>query len=196
MLNIGITGGIGSGKTTVARVIETLGYPVYFSDPAAARLVNEDAAVRTALVDRFGREVYSPDGRLDKERFAALIFNDPLALAAANGIIHPAVERDFRAWRDGRDAALLFLESAILFESCLVGEFDAVILVSAGLEARVERVTRRDGVSREQVLSRIRNQPADDEARADFIIRNNPGDMLVEQVLDIINTLTNTRQWQ
>ncbi|MDR1273971.1 MAG: dephospho-CoA kinase [Odoribacteraceae bacterium] len=196
MLTIGITGGIGSGKTTVARVIETLGYPVYFSDPAAARLVNEDAAVRTALVDRFGRETYSPAGRLDKERLAALIFNDPLALADANAIIHPAVARDFRAWRVGRDEALLFLESAILFESCLADEFDAVILVSAGLDTRVERVMQRDGVSRDKVLARVHNQPAIDEARADFIIRNNPGDMLVEQVLDIINTLTNTRQWQ
>jgi dephospho-CoA kinase len=192
MCKIGITGGIGSGKTTVARVIERLGYPVYFSDAAAARLVNEDTALRDALVARFG-QVYTPDGTLDRRRFASLIFNDADALAFANGLIHPAVMRDFAGWCAARRAPLLFLESAILFEAGLADAFDAIILVQADLETRVARVAQRDDISRERVLERVRSQEDIDASRADFIVSNNPGDMLVEQVLAIINQLTTTR---
>jgi dephospho-CoA kinase len=194
VLKIGITGGIGSGKTTVAGIIEQLGHPVYASDAAAARLVNADPGVREALVAAFGPGVYAANGELDKARFASLIFHDEKALARANAIIHPAVTRDFREWCAARhEEPLLFLESAILRETGLAGAFDAVITVVADLQTRVERVTRRDGVPRERVLERVACQAADDAALPGFVVRNNPGDMLVEQVLTIIKELA---AWQ
>ncbi|MDR2130089.1 MAG: dephospho-CoA kinase [Odoribacteraceae bacterium] len=192
MLTIGLTGGIGSGKTTVSGIIERLGYPVYASDPAAARIVNEDAGVKEALTRDFGKEIYTARGELDRPRFASLIFNDPRALARANEIIHPAVMRDFRRWCAARQVPLLFFESAILFEAGLAGMFDIVITVTADVETRIARVARRDHLPREKILERIHHQPGADPSRSTFIIRNNPGDMLVEQVLDIIHTLTRT----
>ena len=193
MLKIGLTGGIGSGKTTVSGIIAALGYPVYNSDHSAARVVNENEAVRNALIKHFGSEIYPGGGGLDRPRFAAIVFDDPVALARANGIIHPAVMDDFHGWCASRRSPLLFLESAILFESGLAGAFDATITVVADLETRVERVMSRDGVSREKVLARARHQAAGDISRSTFVIRDNPGEMLLEQVLDVIHTL---ETWQ
>ncbi|MDR0765989.1 MAG: dephospho-CoA kinase [Odoribacteraceae bacterium] len=193
MRKIGLTGGIGSGKTTVARMIRERGYPVYDSDAAAARIVNEDKAVARALADAFGEGIRDANGMLDRPRLATRVFNDPTALARVNGIVHPAVVRDFNAWCDTRREALLFLESAILFESGLAGMFDAVITVVADEETRVERVMRRDGVSREKVMERARHQAGGNPALSRFVIYNNPGDALAEQVSRIINTL---ETWQ
>ncbi|MDR1415704.1 MAG: dephospho-CoA kinase [Odoribacteraceae bacterium] len=190
-LAIGITGGIGSGKTTVANLIERLGHPVYYSDAAAARLVNTDDDIKNALARCFGEDIYDPDGHLRRSRLAAIIFNHPAALAAANAIIHPAVAADFRAWRDSHREPLLFLESALLADNILAADLDAIILVLADLETRVQRVMQRDNITRVQVLERARNQPLAGAIHADFTIRNNPGDMLLEPLLAILDTLQN-----
>ncbi|MDR0545097.1 MAG: dephospho-CoA kinase [Odoribacteraceae bacterium] len=191
MLKIGLTGGIGSGKTTVSGIIQELGYPVYHSDAAAARIANEEAAVREALVEAFGAEYYNADGTLDRPRLASLIFNNAEALARANAIIHPAVTGDFQRWSLSRDEPLVFFESAILFEAGLAGLFDAVITVVADEETRVERVMLRDRVPREKVMERLKHQTSN-AAQSRFIVYNNRGDMLVEQLLQIIQIL---EQW-
>lgn len=193
MRKIGLTGGIGSGKTTIAGIIQEMGYPVYDSDAAAARIVNEESDVKRALVDAFGEEIYAATGKLDRPRLASIVFNDPAALARANAIIHPAVTRDFHRWCAARRAPLSFFESAILFEAGLADAFDAVITVVADEETRVERVMKRDGVPREKVIERARNQSGGDPARSRFIIHNNRDDMLVEQVLHVIHHL---ETWQ
>ena len=186
MLKIGLTGGIGSGKTTVSGIIRELGYPVYHSEDAAARIVNEEPAVREALIEAFGTGYYNANGALDRPRLASLIFNDAEALARANAIIHPAVTEDFQRWCLSRDEPLVFFESAILFEAGLAGLFDAVITVVADEETRIERVMLRDRVPREKVMERLQHQS---EHPSDFTIYNNRGDMLLEQLLQIIQTL-------
>jgi dephospho-CoA kinase len=193
VLKVGITGGIGSGKTTVSGIIERLGYPVYASDAAAARLVNDDAATREALSAAFGKKIYPPAGTLDRPRLATIIFNDATALARANAIVHPAVTHDFLRWCNRQYASFLFLESAILHEAGLAPLFDAIITVVADLETRIDRVTRRNGVPPGKVLERTRHQVERAPAFPALVVRNNPGDMILEQVLNIIQAL---ETWQ
>ena len=124
MLKIGLTGGIGSGKSTIAKIIETLGYPVYISDSKASELINRDEEIKRHLTELFGKDIYQPDGNLDKKRLATIIFNDKEAIKQVNGIVHPAVTRDFMEWCSAQRRPLLFFESAILFEAKLENLFD------------------------------------------------------------------------
>lgn len=193
MLKIGLTGGIGSGKSTIAKIIETLGYPVYISDPRAAWLMNWDLEVREALTSYFGEEIYLPGDRLNKQRLASIIFNDKNAIAEVNRIVHPAVTQDFLEWCGEQKKDILFFESAILFESKLEGLFDYIISISADMETRVKRVIERDATNREKVIERINNQMPDSEklSRSDFVIYNNDDDQIVKQILAIIHQLNN-----
>lgn len=189
--SIGITGGIGSGKTTVATLIHRLGYPVYYSDREASRLINENDALKQQLINAFGEHIYTEEARLNKPLYASLIFNNEEALQQSNRIIHPAVIRDFNSWSLGQDHSLLFFESAIIYEANLADAFDAVIYVSANVETRINRVTQRDHLPPGKVGERINNQlPENDvKGKADFIIYNNDNDMILAQTLDILNTL-------
>lgn len=193
MLKIGLTGGIGSGKSTIAKIIETLGYPVYISDLRAAWLMNWDLEVREALTSYFGDEIYLPEGRLNRQRFASIIFNDKNAIAEVNRIVHPAVTQDFLEWCGEQKKDILFFESAILFESKLEGLFDYIISISADMETRIKRVIERDTTNREKVIERINNQMPDSEklSKSDFVIYNNDEDQIVKQILAIIHQLNN-----
>jgi dephospho-coA kinase len=193
MLKIGLTGGIGSGKSTIAKIIETLGYPVYISDLRAAWLMNWDLEVREALTSYFGEEIYLPEGRLNRQRFASIIFNDKNAIAKVNRIVHPAVTQDFLDWCGEQKKDILFFESAILFESKLEGLFDYIISISADMETRIKRVIERDTTNREKVIERINNQMPDSEklSKSDFVIYNNDEDQIVKQILAIIHQLNN-----
>lgn len=193
MLKIGLTGGIGSGKSTIAKIIETLGYPVYISDLRAAWLMNWDLEVREALTSYFGDEIYLPEGRLNRQRFASIIFNDKNAIAEVNRIVHPAVTQDFLDWCGEQKKDILFFESAILFESKLEGLFDYIISISADMETRIKRVIERDTTNREKVIERINNQMPDSEklSKSDFVIYNNDEDQIVKQILAIIHQLNN-----
>lgn len=177
MLKIGLTGGIGSGKTTIAKAFGDLGYPVYIADTEASRLMNTSCKIKESLIRLFGESIYRPDNTLDKQQLSSLIFNNPTLLQQVNGIVHPAVIQDFLAWHDKQQAPLVFFESAILFESGLSGYFDYVICVTADLHTRIERVRKRDGVPAEKVNERIRNQAAEDEKcrQADFVIDTTDG---------------------
>lgn len=188
MLTIGLTGGIGSGKSTIARVINTLGYPVYISDRRASALMDHNEPLREALIRQFGSDIYLPSGPLDRQRLASIVFHDKTALTRVNQIVHPAVLADFEAWGREQHADLLFFESAILFEAHLNTRFDAIIVVTADLETRLGRVMGRDRTSREKVLDRVRNQMPDEEKclLADYVICNNDRDRLLPQVLHII----------
>ena len=173
MIKVGITGGIGSGKSTVCRLFAQMGVAVYDSDREAKRLMSKDLTLRKALVDRFGAATYA-DGELDRKYLAERVFGNPQALADLNGLVHPVVVRDFARWAEEQSGAYVILESAILFEAGLAGMVDHIVAVLAPEELRVERACRRDGTSEEAVRRRIATQMSDEglRQRADYTIVN------------------------
>lgn len=186
-LSIGVTGGIGSGKSIVCRIFSMLGAPVYDSDARARELMCRDAALAAEITAAFGGEAYR-DGRPDRQWLASRVFGDRRALARLNGIVHPAVMRDFGMWaRRFTDAPYVIMESAIIFENDLEKELDRVIAVSAPEEVRIGRTVERDGTSREKVLARMSNQLDNGERgrRADFTIVNDGRQSVWEQVLSL-----------
>ena len=173
MMKVGITGGIGSGKSTVCRLFAQKGIAVYDSDAAAKRLMQEDGALRRQLAGRFGEGTFR-DGVLDRAYLAGIVFADPQALADLNTLVHPVVMRDFDAWAARQEGSYVILESAILFEAGLEGCVDKTVAVLAPRELRIERTCRRDGCGADQVVRRIAAQLDDDalSARADYVVVN------------------------
>lgn len=189
-LQIGITGGIGSGKTTVAEIFEAFGIPCYYADSRAKALMVEDEEVKSDLIEYFGVELY-PDGVLNRPWLAKRIFESEEDRSFVNGVVHPAVGRDFNKWAEEQDAPYVLREAAILFETGGYKLSDANILVTAPEEIRIERVVNRDGVTADQVKARMRAQWSDDHKRklADFIILNDGNTPLIPQVKHIHETL-------
>lgn len=183
MYKIGITGGIGSGKSTVCALLKEQGVAVYDSDAEAKRLMTQSEPLRRALIEAFGEECYNDEG-LNRQYLATKVFGCEEALQCLNAIVHPAVKEDFRAWAERQQGAYVVLESAILFESGFDSEVDATLAVLAPLEERVRRAMARDGVAREQILSRIAHQMSDDELyrRANRTIVNLMRDYLESDV--------------
>ncbi|MBX2972617.1 MAG: dephospho-CoA kinase [Flavobacteriales bacterium] len=184
MFCVGLTGGIGSGKTTVARVFRTLGVPVFEADAEGRRLLNEDAAVREAVVARFGPGVLR-DGTIDRAALAGIVFHAPEALGDLNGIIHPAVRASFRHWADRQQAPYVMMEAAILVESGGYKAMDRNVVVTAPEELRIRRVMQRDGVDEQAVRARMANQAGEQERRAiaDHVIHNDDTQLVIPQVL-------------
>lgn len=180
MMKIGITGGIGSGKSTVCRLFAARGIAVYDSDREAKRLMTDDAALRAGIEARFGAGTYC-DGRLDRAKLAACVFADAAALADLNALVHPAVMADFAAWAERQAGPYVVLESAILFEAGLESQVDHTVAVLAPAELRVQRACRRDGCDEAAIRRRMAAQLGDDElcARADYTIVN-----ILEQELE------------
>lgn len=173
MMKLGITGGIGSGKSTVCRLFAARGIAVYDSDREAKRLMTDDAALRERIAQRFGADIYR-DGALDRARLAACVFSDPQALADLNALVHPAVRADFAAWAGRQTGLYVVLECAILFEAGFDDAVDRTVAVLAPAELRVQRACRRDGCDEAAIRSRMAAQMSDDElcARADWTIVN------------------------
>lgn len=186
MLKIGLTGGIGSGKTTVCKLFETLGIPVYYTDERAKELMNTDLQLKALLQERFGTDLYT-DGKLNRSSLSARIFNNQADLQAVNGWVHPAVAHDFEAWCGKQCAPYVLEETAILFEHNMASRFDKVIVVTAPEAVRIDRVCQRDAVAAEAVKQRISNQWSEERkmALADFIIHNDDESKLLPQVLEI-----------
>lgn len=188
MKKIGITGGIGSGKTTVCEIFKLLGVPVFHADAEAKYLQNNDLQIREKLTKLFGQHIYSPDGMLDRKKLAGIIFSDSAALANVNSIIHPAVRQRFLKWADNhKDAPYILYEAAILLESGFASDFDRNILILADEKVRIERVIRRDHTSAELVKQRINNQMSDDQKikLVDFIIENNNEKLLLPRIIEL-----------
>jgi dephospho-CoA kinase len=164
MKKIGITGGIGSGKSFIATIIERMGYPVYYSDVRSKELTNIHPVIRQGLIDLVGENVYF-GGELDKKVLATAIFsNDELRLKV-NQLIHPIVRQDFEDWANSQKSDLIFNEAAILFETGAYRNFDATILVYAPEELRLKRVLKRDIITKNEVIARMNNQMNDNEKR-------------------------------
>lgn len=189
MVRVGITGGIGSGKSLVCKVFECLGIPVYYADTRAKEIMNEDCSIITALECQFGKSVYK-NGILDKKLLAQIIFTDKSAVEFVNSLVHPAVEKDFMRWSAyHKKSEYCIQEAALLFESGIYKKLDHIITVVCPIEERVKRVIKRDGVSSDQVLARINNQWNDEQKikLSDFLIYNDNKNSLLNQILKLHN---------
>jgi dephospho-CoA kinase len=186
MLRIGITGGIGTGKTTVCKMFEKLGVPVYYADDRAKWISNNDSEVIAALKKAFGAEIYQ-NGVLDRTKLSSIVFSDKEKLEILNSIVHPAVFRDAEQWQTEKQEAgfqYTLKEAALLFETGSYKQLDKIIVVSADEEIRIERVMKRDNLSREEVMKRIAKQmpQAEKEKAADFVIENSSLEAMESQV--------------
>lgn len=190
MISIGITGGIGSGKSVVASLLRLSGIPVYIADEESKRLTNSSPIIREQLIAHFGEEIYTAEG-LNKPLLASLIFGDPNRLAAVNAIIHPVVKHHFEQWVSRQGTPCCAIESAILFESGFDRLVDLSLMVYAPKELRIQRAIARDAASKEAVIRRIESQMADEEKRerADLILLNDDQHALIPQVEQLIERL-------
>lgn len=190
MKRIGLTGGIGSGKSYIAGVLEKMGYPVYYSDERAKLLTDTHPEIRTGLISRFGDQIYS-EGILNKKELAARIFNSDPDRIFVNQLIHPVVRADFDRWCAEQHTALVFNEAAILFETGAYKQFDATILVVAPHELRMQRIVERDRCTVEQAETRMKSQWSDEQKipLATVVITSNGELPLVSQIERAILTL-------
>lgn len=189
MLKIGITGGIGSGKTTVCKVFETLGIPVFYADTVAKEIMVTDQVLINGVKSAFGENSYFEDGILNNKHIASIVFNDKIALAQLNALVHPAVFRAFDAWEESISPNVPYTlkEAALLFESGSYKMCDKNILVTAPLQIKIDRVTSRDKVTEEQVKARMDKQFTDEQKadKADFFIKNTENNSIILQVLEL-----------
>lgn len=187
MLRVGITGGIGSGKTLVCKMLEILGAPVYSADERARYLMNKDPELKDQISLLLGKEAYS-EGNLDRAYIAGRVFDNEILLDKLNKLVHPVVGSDFEKWAGRQDSVpYLLKEAAILFESGAHRQVDLTVLVHAPEELRISRVVERDAADPEQVRLRMKQQMSEDERKklADYIINNNGKEMLLPQVIDL-----------
>lgn len=191
MLKVAVTGGIGSGKTMVCAVFEKLGVPVFYADLEARRLMDNDVSLKEEIVKYVGIGIFDDNFQLNRSKLAAIIFNNKEALSTINGLVHPVVRNEFNRWSEKQSAPYVIEEAALIFESGLAKNFDKIITVSAPVNVRIERVMKRDKVTRESVIERINNQM--DEGiklkQSDFIIVNDGKEMLLPQIINIHNKL-------
>ena len=186
---IGVTGGIGSGKSIIGQILSTMGYPVYYSDQEAKWVMNNDPELRKELIAVFGKEAYL-DNELNRTFLAEKIFTSPELKEKINQIVHPKVRKRFSDFVANSSSPFVFNEAAILFETGGYKDFDATILVIADKETRIQRVMQRDTITREQVEARMNNQWSDEQKLklASHVISNNDRDLLVPQVLAILDS--------
>ncbi len=184
MYRVGITGGIGSGKSLVARMLEVLGVPVFHADAAGKDLLDHDPVVKEQVMRRFGTGTYGPEG-LDRKALAAIIFKDPQARADLNAIVHPAVRQRFADWAAERNKPIVAMEAAILVETGGHANFDHLVVVTAPEEIRLQRVMERDGTDAASVQARMQAQAPEEEVlvHADTVIINDGRQLLIPQVL-------------
>ena len=189
---IGLTGGIGSGKSTVARIFNMLNVPVYNSDEAGRKITNEDPLVKRSIKNQFGDKLFDHNDNLNREKLSAIVFNDSAALAKLNAIIHPAVAQDFNSWCANQSSPYVIKESAILFEHGLDKLLDGVIVVEAPDDLRIKRVMHRNGITEDAIRQRIQQQLPQEEliSRADWVIHNNEEQLLIPQVLAVYSRIT------
>ena len=195
MLKIGLTGGIGSGKTTVAKIFEALDIPVYYADEAAKRLMNENDEIKNTLIKNFGNESYI-NGQLNRPYIASVVFNDKEKLELLNYITHPATIRDANEWMKQQTSPYIIKEAALIFESGSSEYLDYVIGVYAPAPLRIKRTIERDNISKEEVIKRM-NRQLDEEMKmklCDFVITNDEQKLVIPQVIELHEKLVSLVQ--
>jgi dephospho-CoA kinase len=186
MLRIGLTGGIGSGKTIVAKLFELLNIPVYYADEASKRLYHSDKELMADIKKHFGEDVYSND-QLNRQRLAEIVFNNPEKLELLNSLVHPPTIKDAEQWMSRQTTPYVVKEAALLFESGSAASLDYVIGVRAPVDVRIKRTMDRDGFSREEVMKRMDRQIDEDMKMrlCDFIINNDEQELIIPQVISL-----------
>jgi len=197
-LAVGITGGIGSGKSTVCKMFKLIGIPVFEADLVAKSIINSSPEIRSGLIQLFGKNIYDTKNKLNRKMLANLIFNDDTLMEKVNQLVHPAVRKQFKHWQKLQNEPYVIHEAAILFESGFYKMMDYTILVSAPEEMRIDRVTKRDNISSDLVQQRINKQFTDEEKRqlASTELVNNNKKLLIPQILEIDKNLkTHGKIW-
>lgn len=190
VLKIGLTGGIGSGKSTAAQIFEVLGIPVYYADDEARRLMNEDKELRSEIIKSFGVNSYV-NNVLDRKYISSIVFSDPAKLELLNSLVHPATKTDGEKWMRSQTTPYAIHEAALIFEASVNERLDYVIGVSSTEELRIQRVMQRDNVSREEILKRMSRQINEEVkmSRCDFILINDEQQLLIPQILELHHKL-------
>lgn len=191
MIKVAVTGGIGSGKSVVCKIFEKIGIPVFNADFEAKKLINTSRTIHDKLVSLFGAAIYQSNGDIHRKKMADLIFNDNFALQKVNEIVHPEVRKRFIEWGKEQNSPYIIQEAAIIFESKQTQSFDKIITVTAPLELKIERVIKRDQVSKEEVYKRMQSQLPDEIkiAKSDFVIMNDEVEMIIPQIIEIHKNL-------
>lgn len=190
-LRIGITGGIGSGKSTVCRIFGLLGIPVFEADLEAKKLLDTSPEIKMSLINHFGESIYTEGGKVDRKKLAHIIFNNEAALKKVNELVHPAVRTTFEDWAEQQTAPYVIHEAAILFESGFYQMMDFSLLVSAPEKQRIAWVMQRDGISEQQVRLRMAKQWTDAEKQklASKVLINDNTSLLIPQIVEIDKNL-------
>ena len=186
-LKIGITGGIGSGKTTICQIFRMFGIPVFEADERAKILLDTNEIIKNGLIHLFGKGIYIPGNGIDRKKLAEIIFNDEIQLQKVNSLVHPEVRVDFQNWLEEQNSPYIIHEAAILFESSFYKMMDFTILISAPEEMRIKRIVERENVDEKKVKERIQRQWTDDEKRkfASFEIVNDNSSLIIPQIIKI-----------
>lgn len=194
---VGVTGGIGSGKSTVCKVFSLLGIPVYSADDRAKWLMANDPILKSEIKAAFGKQSFLPDGSLNRSFLAEKVFQDPENVKQINALVHPAVGKDFSDWANSQTAPYVIKEAALLFESGSAHQLDFVIQVSSPLKIRIARILMRDPHRSEEQINHIIDQQMPDEQKnelADFVIKNTENKLLIPQVLEIHQKLCSEKK--
>ncbi len=188
MLKIGITGGIGSGKTTVCKVFELLGVPVFYADDVAKSIMHTDPILKSGILEAFGQNSYTQSGELNRSYISSIVFNDKHELEKLNSLVHPAVFRAFDTWvLSQKEASYVIKEAALLYESDAYKMCDQTILVISPIETRISRVKARDGINAEDIQLRMNRQFSDEQKMkfADHILNNDERQLLIPQIIQL-----------
>lgn len=185
-IQIGITGGIGSGKSMVSHILRAMQYPVYDTDSEAKRIM-DTAPLRAQLAEAWGDAIFHADGTLNRAQLAAVVFGDAHQLKLLNGIVHPAVRQDYAEWVEKQTSPIVFVESAILHQAKMDAPLQHIWVVEADHETRIERVMQRSGLSRTEIEARMASQKAVPTDHRTHIIDNNASSAIVPQILKLIN---------
>ncbi|MFY8019642.1 MAG: dephospho-CoA kinase [Bacteroidia bacterium] len=187
MRKIGITGNIGSGKSTISEFFSVLGIPIYDADSRAKWLMNHQPDLKTQIQSLFGEQAYLPDESLNRKLIASIVFHDKSKIEALNALVHPAVRDDFHSWSLQQNTSYILKEAALLIESNSYQDLDEIILVTCPIETRIERTMKRDAVDRSAVEARIQNQMKEEDKipYATYFINNDGTELIIPQVLQI-----------
>ena len=190
MFKVGVTGGIGAGKSLICSILERMGYPVFYSDIVAKKIITSNPKVRIDLIELFGKQIFK-NSQLDRKLLASLLFSDSTLIEKMNAIVHPKVREEFENWSLSQNSPLVFNEAAILFETGSYKNFNATILVTAPLEIRLNRVMNRDNSIRADVQKRIDNQWSDDQKviLSTYRIQNDDSQSVLDQLDEVLYEL-------